>query len=31
MLKDQRFWVGVIIGFVLYFIYSKYASKKLGG
>jgi hypothetical protein len=31
MLKDHKFWAGFVIGIVAYLLYTKFASKKLGG
>jgi hypothetical protein len=28
MLKDHKFWVGVIVGVALYYAYMNYAAKK---
>lgn len=30
MIKDHRFWTGVIVGVVLYFAYTNYLRKKTG-
>jgi hypothetical protein len=31
MLKDHKFWAGVVAGIILYVLYTKFAAKKLGG
>ena len=31
MLKDTKFWVGFIVGIVVYLAYMKFAAKKMGG
>jgi hypothetical protein len=31
MLKDHKFWVGFVVGIVAYLVYTRYASKKMGG
>jgi hypothetical protein len=31
MLKDGKFWTGVVVGVVLYFVWTNYAKKKAGG
>ncbi len=31
MLKDHKFWAGVVVGAVLYFVWTNYAKKKAGG
>ena len=31
MIKDHRFWVGVIAGIVLYYVYTNYISKRMMG
>lgn len=31
MLKDHKFWAGVVVGALLYFVWTNYAKKKAGG
>jgi hypothetical protein len=31
MLKDHRFWTGLVTGVVLYFVWTNYMRKKAGG
>lgn len=31
MIKDHRFWVGVVVGVVLYFAYMNYVGRKAKG
>jgi len=28
MLKDSKFWTGVVVGLVLFYLYKMYAGKK---
>ncbi len=29
MLKDHRFWTGVIVGLVVFYLWQNYAKKKM--
>lgn len=31
MLKDHKFWTGVIVGVALYFVWTNYMRKKAAG
>jgi multisubunit Na+/H+ antiporter MnhE subunit len=31
MLTDQKFWVGVIVGLVLFWVYRNYLAKRMQG
>jgi hypothetical protein len=31
MVKDHKFWVGFVAGIVVYLVWMKFASKKMGG
>ena len=31
MIKDHKFWVGVVVGVIAYYVYANHVRKGLGG